>query len=51
MGAHMYLSIVLLPLFGAVSAGLFGRYIGSKGASIRTTLGLMVTFCRSCIAF
>jgi len=32
----MLLNIVFLPLIGAVAAGLFGRYIGKKGASILT---------------
>jgi NADH-quinone oxidoreductase subunit L len=33
--------IVLLPLAGAIIAGLFGRYIGDRGTQI-TTCGLMV---------
>ena len=33
----MYLTLVLLPLIGAFTAGFFGRYIGPKGAQIITT--------------
>ena len=33
----MYLSIIFLPLIGAITAGLFGRYIGKQGAIILTT--------------
>ena len=33
----MYLVLVFLPLIGATSAGLFGRYLGAKGAQIVTT--------------
>jgi NADH-ubiquinone oxidoreductase chain 5 len=33
----MYLSIVALPLMGAITAGLFGRFIGPKGAGFITT--------------
>ena len=33
----MYLTIVILPLIGSIIAGLFGRWIGSKGACVITT--------------
>jgi len=33
----MYLTIVILPLIGAIISGLLGRFIGSKGACIITT--------------
>ena len=33
----MYLLLIFLPLIGAISAGLFGRYLGAKGAQIVTT--------------
>jgi len=33
----MYLLILFIPLASAVSAGLFGRYLGEKGSSIVTT--------------
>ena len=38
----MYLNIVVLPLFSAVAAGLFGRFLGYRGAGILTS---------SCIVF
>nr|WCH57936.1 NADH dehydrogenase subunit 5 [Hypnea nidifica] len=34
----MYLSIILLPLLGAIFSGFTGRWIGSKGASVLTTV-------------
>jgi len=42
----MYLLLVFLPLIGAVSSGLFGRYLGSTGSQIVTTscLALSMTF-------
>merc|ERR1711959_113533 len=46
-----YLLIVLLPCIGAITAGFFGRFIGSYGAVILTTGGLMTTFFLSCCAF
>ena len=33
----MYLLLVFLPLAGSLQAGLFGRFLGSKGAAIITT--------------
>ena len=39
----MYLSIILIPLISAASAGLFGRYLGSKGAGIFTTTSIGIT--------
>jgi hypothetical protein len=39
----MYLSIILIPLISAISAGLFGRYLGSKGAGIFTTTSIGIT--------
>ena len=39
----MYLSIILIPLLSAISAGLFGRYLGSKGAGIFTTTSIGIT--------
>jgi proton-translocating NADH-quinone oxidoreductase chain L len=47
----MYLLLVFLPLVGAISAGLFGRYLGSKGAQIVTTSCLAVTTLLSWYAF
>lgn len=39
----MYLSIILIPLISATCAGLFGRYLGSKGAGIFTTTSIGIT--------
>ena len=39
----MYLLLVFLPLIGAISAGLFGRFIGTKGAQLVTTTCLTIT--------
>jgi NADH-ubiquinone oxidoreductase chain 5 len=47
----MYLILVFLPLFSSISAGLFGRYLGPKGASITTVICLSVTFLCSGFAF
>ncbi len=33
----MYLSIIFLPLIGAITASLFGRYLGKQGSIIITT--------------
>jgi proton-translocating NADH-quinone oxidoreductase chain L len=42
----MYLLIVFFPLIGAISSGLFGRFLGSTGSQIITTssLGLSMLF-------
>nr|WCH57912.1 NADH dehydrogenase subunit 5 [Hypnea nidulans] len=47
----MYLSIILLPFLGALFSGFLGRWIGSKGSCILTTVcvGISATF--SGIAF
>ena len=47
----MYLVLVFLPLIGSISAGLFGRYLGPKGASIVTVTLLFLTFLISFFAF
>ena len=47
----MYLILVFLPLIGSISAGLFGRYLGPKGASIVTVALLFLTFLISFFAF
>jgi len=47
----MYLTLVFLPLFGSVSAGLFGRKIGAQGACIITVSCLFLTCICSFIAF
>jgi NADH-ubiquinone oxidoreductase chain 5 len=47
----MYLILVFLPLIGSITAGLFGRKIGPKGASIITVTLLFITFSISVFAF
>lgn len=47
----MYYIILFLPLMSAISAGLFGRKLGSKGAGIITTGSIMITSILSWIAF
>ena len=47
----MYLLLVFLPLIGAITAGLFGRYIGTKGAQIITTSCLFVSMILSWYSF
>ena len=49
--AFMYLLIVLFPLFGSIFAGIFGRFLGSRGAAcVSTSCVLLSTLC-SCVAF
>jgi NADH-quinone oxidoreductase subunit L len=47
----MYLLIVLLPLIGALTAGLFGRFIGKQGAILITTLLVSISALFSFIVF
>ena len=47
----MYLILIFLPLIGSFASGLFGRFIGSKGASFLTVFCLNVTFFISLIIF
>ena len=47
----MYLLLIFLPLLSSFTAGLFGRYIGSKGSSILTIFYLFATFFISCFVF
>ena len=47
----MYLILIFLPLIGSISAGLFGRKIGPKGASILTVSCLVSTFLICVFAF
>ncbi|MDA8232342.1 MAG: NADH-quinone oxidoreductase subunit L [Magnetospirillum sp.] len=39
----MYVAAVFLPLLGSIAAGLFGRFIGDRGAQVVTTLLLGVS--------
>ena len=43
MNPHLPLAIALLPLLGAIIAGLFGRRIGRAGAHTVTILGVAVS--------
>ncbi len=47
----MYLTLVFLPLLGAISAGFFGRKIGAQGACIITVTCLFLTCFFSIVAF
>lgn len=47
----MYLLIVLLPLIGALTAGLFGRFIGKQGAILITTLLVSISALFSFVVF
>jgi NADH-ubiquinone oxidoreductase chain 5 len=47
----MYLILIFLPLFSAITAGLFGRKIGPYGASILTVTSLIITFLLSLFCF
>jgi proton-translocating NADH-quinone oxidoreductase chain L len=47
----MYISIVLLPLIGAIVSGFFGFFIGRRGSSIISTLTTFSSFLLSCRAF
>ena len=47
----MYLLIVILPLLGSISAGLFGRFLGHSGSPIVTTSCLFFTLISSLFSF
>jgi proton-translocating NADH-quinone oxidoreductase chain L len=47
----MYLLIVLLPLLGSLITGLFGRFLGYKGASLITTGCILISAFLSTIVF
>lgn len=47
----MYLLIVLLPLIGSATAGLFGRFLGKEGCAIITTASVATSAILSLIAF
>ena len=47
----MYLLFVFFPLLGSLTAGLFGRQIGSEGSSIITVLCLCFSFLLSLLIF
>lgn len=39
----MYILVLVIPLISAILAGLFGRYIGDKGAGLMTTGLILIT--------
>ena len=45
----MYLLVVVLPLVSSCVCGLGGRYVGSRGASLLSTLLIIITFLLSSI--
>jgi NADH-quinone oxidoreductase subunit L len=45
------LAIPLAPLFGAIAAGFFGKFIGRRGAHTLTILGVLIAFALSCLSF
>jgi len=47
----MYLILIFLPLLSAFTAGMFGRKIGSYGASLLTVTCLIITFFLSIFCF
>ena len=47
----IYVAIVLLPLAGALIAGLFGRIIGDRPSEVITTSLLMIAAVLSWITF
>jgi proton-translocating NADH-quinone oxidoreductase chain L len=47
----MYLNILFLPLLSSFFGGLFGRFLGSKGAGVITTSSIFLTFLTCVFAF
>nr|QYC94419.1 NADH dehydrogenase subunit 5 [Oedogonium sp. BN3] len=47
----MYLLAVFAPFLGSASAGLFGRFIGSRGSGIITVIGMFVSFLGSTLIY
>jgi len=47
----MYLSILALPMLGAMGAGLLGRKVGVTGAHIITCVAMCTTALLSYVAF
>lgn len=47
----MYLLIVLLPLLASLTAGIFGRFLGFKGAAIITTSCVLISALLSTVVF
>jgi NADH-ubiquinone oxidoreductase chain 5 len=47
----MYLSIIVLPLLGAIVSGFFGRKIGVSGSQILTCSSVIITTILAVIAY
>ena len=47
----MYLTIIFLPLIGSLVSGLFGRYLGGKGAAYITTGCIFISALFSLVIF
>jgi NADH-quinone oxidoreductase subunit L len=45
----LLLTVPLAPLAGAIIAGLFGRWVGRRGAHFFTILGVAIAFVCSCV--
>ena len=50
LNPNLLLWIPLLPLVGAIIAGLFGRFIGRQPAAIVTILGVAIAFVMAAMA-
>lgn len=48
---NVYLSIVLAPLVGSIIAGLFGKFVGRRGAHTSTIIGVAISFILSLLVF
>jgi NADH-quinone oxidoreductase subunit L len=46
-----YLIAAFAPLVGSIVAGLFGNYVGRKGAHTVTILSVLISFIASCLVF
>ncbi|WP_019560363.1 MULTISPECIES: NADH-quinone oxidoreductase subunit L [Caldimonas] len=44
LSQNMLVAVPLAPLAGAIIAGLFGRYVGRRGAHFFTILGVLISF-------
>jgi NADH:ubiquinone oxidoreductase subunit 5 (subunit L)/multisubunit Na+/H+ antiporter MnhA subunit len=44
----MYILVLFIPLISSITAGLFGRKVGEKGAGIFTSSCIVTTFFLSC---
>lgn len=47
----MYLNVIFLPLFGSLTAGFFGRFLGGVGSGIVTVSSVCFSFVLSCFCF